>query len=216
MRQYEVTFVVDPVLSGDEIKTAAKSYEDLLKNEGCSIVATDDLGLKSLAYPINKRNSGIYFTHEFTTETGSVVPKLELAMKRDERIMRFLTIKLDKYGVKYNDDKRNGRIGKKDAHISKLDKQAEKLVIKDDLTRLEGIGPKIAQLLVTAGVNSYEKVSKADSDQLKDILAKGGSAYLSHDPGTWPEQAKLAAAKDWEKLDALQGKLRGGRSEEEE
>jgi len=144
-----------------------------------------------------------------------VVPKLELAMKRDERIIRFLTIKLDRYGVKYNDDKRNGKIGKKDAHVSKLDKDAEKLVIKDDLTRLEGIGPKIAQLLVTAGVNSYDKVSKADSDQLKDILAKGGSAYLAHDPTTWPEQAKLAATKNWESLDKLQEKLRGGRSEEE-
>ena len=215
MRQYEVTFIVDPVLPGDEIKKAAQSYEDLLKKEGCKIVAIDELGLKTLAYPINKRNSGLYFTHEFQAENGAIIPKLELAMKRDERIMRYLTIKLDKYGVKYNDDKRNGKIGKKQEHVSKLKKDDESLKIKDDLTRIEGIGPKIAQLLKTAGITSYAKLSDADSEQLKDILAKGGSAYLQHDPGAWPAQANLAAAKDWESLDKMQDELKGGKAEEE-
>ncbi|MGA0233004.1 MAG: 30S ribosomal protein S6, partial [Saprospiraceae bacterium] len=113
MKQYEITFIIDPVLPGDEIKTAAKAYEKLLENEGCNIVHVDETGLKQLAYPINKRNSGVYRTIEFQTENGTVIPKIELAMRRDERIMRFLSVKLDKYGVKYNDDKRNGLIGKK-------------------------------------------------------------------------------------------------------
>jgi len=114
MSQYEITFIVDPVLSGDEIKTTAKAYEDLLKNEGCNIVAKDELGLRQLAYPINKRNSGVYFVHEFEAAGGAMIPKVELAMRRDERIMRFLTVKLSKYGVKYNADKRDGKIGKKE------------------------------------------------------------------------------------------------------
>ena len=112
MRQYEVTFIVDPVLSGDEIKSTAKTYEDMLTKEGSKIVHVDDMGLKQLAYPINKRSSGIYYTLEFATESGDIIPKLELSLRRDERIMRFLTVKLDKHGVKYNDDKRNGLIGK--------------------------------------------------------------------------------------------------------
>ncbi len=112
MRQYEVTFIVDPVLSGDEIKSTAKTYEDMLTTEGSKIVNVDDMGLRQLAYPINKRSSGIYYTLEFAIESGDIIPKLELALRRDERIMRFLTIKLDKYGVKYNEDKRNGLIGK--------------------------------------------------------------------------------------------------------
>ena len=112
MRHYEVTFIVDPVLSGDEIKSTAKTYEDMLVNEGCKIVHMDEMGLRQLAYPINKRSSGVYFSNEFAVENGSVIPKLELALRRDERIMRFLTVKLDKYGVKYNEDKRSGLIGK--------------------------------------------------------------------------------------------------------
>lgn len=111
MKSYEVTFIIDPVLSGDEIKSTAKVYEEMLANEGCSIVHIDEMGLRQLAYPINKRNSGIYYCIEFQTPTGSIIQKLELALRRDERIMRFLTVFLDKYGVKYNQDKRNGLIG---------------------------------------------------------------------------------------------------------
>ena len=114
MKHYEVTFIVDPVLSGDEIKSTAKTYEDMLKNEGCQIVHIDEMGLRQLAYAINKRSSGVYFCIEFAIESGDIIPKLELALRRDERIMRFLSVKLDKYGVKYNEDKRNGLIGKVD------------------------------------------------------------------------------------------------------
>ena len=113
MNQYEVTFIVDPVFSDAEIKATADNYVTHLKNEGCTIVHVDEMGLKQLAYPINKRNSGVYYTIEFQSETGELIPKLELALRRDERIMRFLTIRLDKFGVKYNEDKRNGLINKK-------------------------------------------------------------------------------------------------------
>jgi small subunit ribosomal protein S6 len=112
MKNFEVTFIVDPVLSGDEIKATAQVYQELLKNEGCSIVHIDEMGLRQLAYPINKRSSGVYYCIEFSGETGSVISKMELAFRRDERIMRFLTVSLDKAGVKYNDDKRKGLIGK--------------------------------------------------------------------------------------------------------
>ena len=112
MKNFEVTFIVDPVLSGDEIKSTAQVYEKMLKDNGSTIVHIEEMGLKQLAYPINKRSSGIYFCIEFSNESGSVIDKLELALRRDERIMRFLTISLDKYGVKYNEDKRKGLIGK--------------------------------------------------------------------------------------------------------
>jgi small subunit ribosomal protein S6 len=114
MRQYEVTFIVDPVLSGDGIKATAQTYVDMLQQEGCTIVHTDEMGLRQLAYPIKNRNSGVYYCVEFQSETGSFIPKMELALSRDERIMRFLTVSLDKFGVKYNEDKRKGLIGRKD------------------------------------------------------------------------------------------------------
>lgn len=113
MKQYEVTFIVDPVLSDDEIKSAAKNYTDLVVTEGGKVVHLDEMGLRQLAYPINKRNTGVYFSLEFQSNAGEFIPKMELALKRDERILRFLTVGLDKYGVKYNDDKRNGKIGKR-------------------------------------------------------------------------------------------------------
>ena len=130
MRNYEVTFIVDPVLSGDEIKATAQTYVKHLEKEGCKIVHIDEMGLLQLAYPINKRTSGIYYCVEFEVESGALIDNLELAFRRDERIMRFLTVSLDKYGVKYNDDKRQGKIGKakkvKNAEAEKADaKKAE-------------------------------------------------------------------------------------------
>ena len=113
MRHFEVTFIVDPVLSGDEVKSTAQTYVEMLQNEGATIVHVNEIGLRPLAYPINKRSTGVYYCSEFAAETGTFIGKLELALKRDERIMRFLTVKLDKFGVKYNEDKRNGKIGKK-------------------------------------------------------------------------------------------------------
>ncbi len=112
-RSYEITFIVDPVLPGEEISSTAQTYVDLLKNENCDIVHVDAMGLRQLAYEMNKRSSGVYYCIEFNAPTGEVIAKLELALKRDERIMRFLTVKLDKFGVKYNEDKRKGLIGKK-------------------------------------------------------------------------------------------------------
>lgn len=123
MKHYEVTFIVDPVLSGDEIKATEQVYETMLKDAGYNITHVDEMGLKQLAYPINKRSSGIYYTIEFSGETGEIVNKLELSLRRDERIMRFLTIALDKYGVKYNEDKRNGKIGKVERKEKKDDQK---------------------------------------------------------------------------------------------
>ncbi len=123
MNQYEVTFIVDPVLSNDEIESTSKAYQDLVADDGCTIVNVDRLGLKQLAYPINKRSSGVYYCVEFKGESGAIIPKMELALRRDERIMRFLTVSLDRYGIQYNEDKRAGKIGtvKKDKKDDKKD-----------------------------------------------------------------------------------------------
>jgi small subunit ribosomal protein S6 len=113
MRHYEVTFIVDPTLSGDEVSTTATRHIDALKSYGCEIIATDEMGLRQLAYPINRRSSGFYYCTEFATEVPDFINKFELALKRDEKLLRFLTVSLDKNAVKYNDDKRKGLIGKR-------------------------------------------------------------------------------------------------------
>jgi small subunit ribosomal protein S6 len=112
MRHYELTFIVDPVLSNEETQAIRQTYEEQVKKNGATIVHVDDMGLRQLAYPLNKRNSGIYYSIEFQAETGEAIAPLELALRRDERIMRYLTIALDKFAVKYNEDKRNGLIKK--------------------------------------------------------------------------------------------------------
>lgn len=124
MKQYECTFIIEPVLSGDEIKQTAAMYTDHLTNNKCSIVHIEDWGIRQLAYPINNRTSGAYFTVEFTTENGGIISELELAFRRDERVLRYLTISLDKHGVKYNQDKRAGLIGKKKEKSAKQNEEA--------------------------------------------------------------------------------------------
>ena len=111
MRNYEVTFIVDPTLPNDGIKSVAKKYVDMIKKEG-KIVHINEMGSRQLAYPIKRRNTGIYYCIEFEVENGAVIDPMELVMRRDDAILRFLSVKLDKYGVKYNEDKRAGKIGK--------------------------------------------------------------------------------------------------------
>jgi small subunit ribosomal protein S6 len=112
VKQYETTAIITPVLSEDGVKQAIEGYVDLLKREGSEIVHIDNWGLKQLAYPINKKTTGIYVIIEFKTNSNDVVDKLELAYRRDDSVMRYLTIALDKYSIQYNIDRRSGKIGK--------------------------------------------------------------------------------------------------------
>jgi large subunit ribosomal protein L27 len=81
----------------------------------------------------------------------------------------------------------------------------------DDLRKVEGIGPKIAELFNAAGINTFAELAATSEDRLKEILTEAGSAFASHDPGTWPKQAELAAAGKWDELKAWQDELNGGK-----
>ncbi len=83
---------------------------------------------------------------------------------------------------------------------------------KDDLKKIEGVGPKIASLLNAAGIVTFADLGKAKKTELKAILEAAGSRYKMHDPSTWAKQAKLAAKGDWDKLNQLQAELNGGRA----
>ena len=84
-------------------------------------------------------------------------------------------------------------------------------VIKDDLTKVEGIGKKIEALLYKNNIHNYKQLSKATITSLKAILESGGSKFSMHNPGSWPKQAKLAAEAKWEDLELLQKHLKGGK-----
>ncbi len=100
MTHYETVFILTPVLSDAQVEEAVKKFEDLLKEKGCEIVAKENWGLKKLAYPIQLKKNGFYTLIEFKGE-GTVVADLETAFKRDERVIRYLTTKLDKHAVDY-------------------------------------------------------------------------------------------------------------------
>ena len=84
----------------------------------------------------------------------------------------------------------------------------------DNLTKIEGIGPKISEILTNAGVSTYALLAESDVEKLKEILAEAGGRYKSHDPTTWPEQAKLAADGKWDELKKWQDELDGGKEKE--
>ncbi len=105
MNQYETVFILTPVLSEEQIKEAVKKYEDFLKKNGAEIVHQENWGMRKMAYPIQKKSSGFYNLIEFKND-GGLIAKLEVTFKRDERILRFLTVKLDKHAVTYNEKKR--------------------------------------------------------------------------------------------------------------
>jgi predicted flap endonuclease-1-like 5' DNA nuclease len=82
---------------------------------------------------------------------------------------------------------------------------------RSDLKRVEGIGPKIEGLLNDAGIYRFRQLAEADVEDLKVILEQAGERYQLADPGTWPQQARLAAEGKWDELTALQDELKGGR-----
>ena len=108
-KRYETVFILTPVLSDEQAKEAAKKFKKAITDLGGKIVNEENWGLKKLAYPIQKKTTGFYHLIEFAGEGEEIVNALEVTYKRDERILRFLTVALDKHAVAYA-DKRKGLV----------------------------------------------------------------------------------------------------------
>jgi small subunit ribosomal protein S6 len=100
MNKYETVFILTPVLSDDQMKETVEKFKKVLTDEGCTIENEENWGLRKLAYPIENKNTGFYTLIEFEGEP-TVVAKLETAFRRDEKVIRFLTFRLDKYAAEY-------------------------------------------------------------------------------------------------------------------
>ncbi len=107
MNNYELMVIFTPVLSDEEFKSVQKKYSDLVTENGGTVEHSTPWGLKSLAYPIQKKTTGIYWVVEFTAPS-SFNEKLKIALLRDEQAMRHMVTRLDKYAVEYNVRKRSG------------------------------------------------------------------------------------------------------------
>ena len=100
MNQYETVLILTPVLSDVQVKEAVEKFKDILTAAGAEIINEENWGMKKLAYQIEKKSTGFYQLLEFKADP-SVIEKLELNFRRDERVIRYITVKLDKYAAEY-------------------------------------------------------------------------------------------------------------------
>ena len=108
LNHYETVFIMTPVLSDEQMKETVKKFENFLLEKGAEIVHQENWGLRKLEYPIAKKTSAFYHLFEFKAE-GSVVKEYELQYRRDEKIMRYLTVALDKHAIAYSEKRRKDR-----------------------------------------------------------------------------------------------------------
>lgn len=102
-----------PVLSDQQMKETVEKFKGILAAQGAEIINEESWGLKKMAYPIQKKSTGFYQLVEFKAEP-TVVDKLETSFRRDERVLRFLTVKLEKYAAEYAEKRRNKKANKED------------------------------------------------------------------------------------------------------
>ena len=113
MNQYETVFIFTPVLSDDQMKEAVSKFRDFLTNNGAEIINEENWGLKKLAYAIEKKSTGFYILMEFKAQP-ELIKKLEINYRRDERVLRYLTTKMEKYAAQYAEKRRNNKTKKED------------------------------------------------------------------------------------------------------
>ncbi|MDL5044467.1 30S ribosomal protein S6 [Oscillatoria amoena NRMC-F 0135] len=113
MNNYETVFILNPVLSDDQMKDTVEKFVKVLKKGNANILNVEYWGLRKLAYPIQKKSTGFYSLIEFSAEP-SLIETLETEYRRDESVMRFMTITLDKYALAYNERRRKGEFKKSD------------------------------------------------------------------------------------------------------
>ena len=105
MNSYETVFILTPVLSEEQAKEAVQKFESEVSSLGGKVQHSESWGLRKLAYPIQKKSTGFYFLTQFEAP-GSAIAELEVMFKRDERIIRFLTVKMDKDHLEYAEKRR--------------------------------------------------------------------------------------------------------------
>ena len=111
MNQYETVFILTPVLSAEQMKEAVDGYRTLLTDNQAEILYEENWGMRKLAYTIEKKSSGFYILFGFKA-APTLINKLEIAYRRDERVLRFLTVKQEKYAQEYAAKRQALREGK--------------------------------------------------------------------------------------------------------
>ncbi len=108
MNQYETVFILTPVLSDEQMKEAVEKFKGILTKNGAEIINEELWGLKKLAYAIEKKSTGFYCMIEFKADP-QVIKTLEVNYRRDEKVIRYLTVKMEKYAAQYAEKRRNNK-----------------------------------------------------------------------------------------------------------
>ena len=108
MNQYETVFILTPVLSDDQMKEAVEKFKGVLTGAGAEIISEENWGLKKFAYPIDKKTTGFYVLIEFNAALETI-KTLEIAYRRDEKVLRYLTVKMEKYAAEYAAKRRSNK-----------------------------------------------------------------------------------------------------------
>ena len=148
MRSYETVIIITPVLSEGDLKKTIEKFRDLLKKAKADIIHEEDWGMRNLAYEIQNKSTGYYHIYEYSANADIIAP-FEVELSRDENIIRFLTSKLDKFAVEYNDKKKKGLIG------VKKDKEADTATPSD-----------------SDKTEKTEKTDKSDNTKNKEVTEK--------------------------------------------
>lgn len=131
-KRYETVFILTPVLSEDQAKEAAQGFVQFLKQQKAKVLHEEVWGLRKLAYPIQKKSTGFYFLIEFSSESPTIVRDLETAFKRDERVLRYLTVLMDKYHIEYA-EKRKAKLKSSSPATASKKKRTTKTVKEEDV-----------------------------------------------------------------------------------
>ncbi len=121
VNNYETVFILTPVLSEEQAKETVKKYKELLEQNCAQNIYEEFWGLRKLAYPIQKKTTGFYYLLQYESDNKELVSLLELNFRRDERVLRYLTVKLDKYGVEWNEKRKKQQAENKSKEKNKIE-----------------------------------------------------------------------------------------------
>jgi len=196
------------------IKTGGKQYKVAAGDKIRVEQMPADIGAEVTIDQVLAVGAGDQFSVGAPLVAGATVSATVLSQGRHDKV-RIFKMRRRKHYQKHQGHRQNytelfvsriaSPLGETTAEVPALQAAA------DDLERIEGIGPKIGQILAKAGITTFAQLADTSVEKLKALLAAAGSRFVSHDPTTWPEQAKLAAAGDWDAFEKLTDELVAGK-----
>ena len=233
---YELGFLLVPTLTDKEVTATADLLSKTIADNGGEVTTKGDIHFIDLAYEMvkkikskNTKFDQAHFGWTKFTAAGDTPAKLEKAIKGIDEVLRVIVVKtveddtltdlyvseedVDTESIDVNKGVDMGKEEKKEVAEPKAETPAKEAKPKaasdkaDDLTKVEGIGPKIAETLTAAGVSTFAELAKTDSEKIQEIIA---DVRGSHPSDTWPKQAGMAAEGKWDELKTWQDEMDGG------